>query len=256
MVELDSRYTKNQCRATNEEYSYVPGLVSIVIPVRDRNKLANCLKAIETQSYSKIEVILVEFKGFPVEKRNVGFIASEGEYVYFLDEDEYMSPSVVEECVKKAKEGYDMITVPVIKSVPNEYLAKCIAIIRESTYKTMFFKREVLENIGLFDPKYVLCDDIEIRLRALNAGYKVATIETGSLTHDERVTVTDILRKTLLSRKAFKMLRQAYGREIYQKLVRAQFHRRRIVRELLVNPVYVLGVVLIMVARFIARRIP
>ncbi|MEM3885056.1 MAG: glycosyltransferase [Nitrososphaerota archaeon] len=247
---------KNEYRAANKGYSYVPGLVSIIIPVHDRNKLVNCLKAIETQTYPKIEVILVEFKGLPAEKRNIGFVASEGEYVYFLDEDEYISPTVVEECVKKAKEGYDIIAVPVIKSVPNEYLARCIAIIRESTYKTMFFKREVLENIGLFDPRYRLCDDIEIRLRALNAGYKVSVIDTGSLIHDERVTVTDTLRKTLLSRKAFKMLRQIYGRETYQKLVRTQFHRRRILRELLTSPAHILGVVLIMVVRFIARRIP
>ncbi|MCS7136149.1 MAG: glycosyltransferase [Nitrososphaerota archaeon] len=249
-------YAKNRYRATSEEYSYVPGLVSIIIPVRDKNKLAKCLKAIETQTYPKIEIILVEFKGLPAEKRNIGFIASEGEYVYFLDEDEYISPEVVEECVKKAKEGYEIIAVPVIKSVPNEYLARCIAIIRESTYKTMFFKREVLKKIGLFNPTYRLCDDIEIRLRALNAGYKVATIETGSLIHDESITMTDTLRKTLLSRKAFRMLKQTYGREIYQRLVRTQFHRRRIFRELLASPIHILGVALIMIVRFIARRIP
>ncbi|MEM2909608.1 MAG: hypothetical protein QXO01_00860 [Nitrososphaerota archaeon] len=248
--------TTNEFRVTDEEHLYVPELVSIIIPVHDRNKLANCLGAIRAQTYPRIETILVEFRGLPAEKRNVGFVASEGEYVYFLDEDEYISSTVVEECVKKARQGYDIIAVPVTKSVPNEYLAKCIAIIRESTYKTMFFKREVLKKIGLFDPRYRLCDDIEIRLRALNAGYKVSAIETGSLAHDERVTVTDTLRKTLLSRKAFRMLRQAYGRETYQKLVRTQFHRKRILRELLANPVHILGVALIVVMRFIARRMP
>ncbi len=249
-------HVKNTRQTADKECSYIPGLVSIIIPVHNRNKLANCLKAVETQTYPKIEIILVEFKGLPAEKRNIGFIASEGEYVYFLDEDEYISPTVVDECVKKAREGYDMITVPVVKSVPNEYLARCIAIIRESTYKTMFFRREVFENIGLFDPKYKLCDDIEIRLRALNAGYKISSIETGNLVHDEHVTVTDILRKTLLSRKAFTIIGKTYGREAYQKLVRTQYHRRRILRELLASPAQILGVVLIMLVRFIARRIP
>lgn len=242
--------------AAGEGHPYVPGLVSIIIPVHDRKKLVNCLRAIEAQTYPMIETVLVEFRGLPAEKRNVGFMASEGEYVYFLDEDEYISPTVVEECVRKAEQGYDIVAVPVTKSVPNEYVARCIAIIRESTYKTMFFRRRVLERIGMFDPEYRLCDDVEIRLRALSAGYKVSAIETGSLVHDERVTLSDTLRKTLISRRGFRKLRQAYGRETYRRVVRAGFHRRRIFRELLASPAHILGVALILVMRFIARRIP
>lgn len=232
------------------------GTVSIVIPVHDRDKLKNCLRAIESQTYKNIEVVLVEFRGLPAEKRNVGFDASEGEYVFFLDEDEYISPRVIEACVKLASNGYGIVAIPVKKKVPPGYVARCISIIRESTYKSMFFRRDVLEKTGLFDPRYMLCDDIELRLRALRAGFKMAQIEEGWMDHDEDVTLRSIITKTLISKKSFKRLREEYGKDTYASVVRAPYHRKRILKELLRSPKYIFGVLFMMFVRFVIRRIP
>lgn len=232
------------------------GLVSIVIPVHNRKKLIKCLKAIESQTYKDIEVILIEFKGFPAEKRNIGFKASEGGYVFFLDEDEYISPTVIEECVKLASSGYGIVSVPVKKVVPPRYIARCISIVRESTYKSMFFRRDVLERIGLFDPSYVLCDDIEIRLRALRSGFRMAQIENGWMLHDEDVSLKDIIKKVIIARKSFRKLRLKYGSSIYADVIKASYHRRRIFKELVRKPMYIIGVLLIMFMRFLARRLP
>ncbi|MEM3736727.1 MAG: glycosyltransferase family A protein [Candidatus Bathyarchaeia archaeon] len=232
------------------------GLVSIIIPVHNKVKAERCLREIERQTYPNIEVITVEFKGFPAEKRNYGFRKSRGEYVYFLDEDEYLSPTVVEECVAKAMESYDVVAVPVVKKPTKSYMANSISIIRESTFKTMFFKRRVLEDIGLFDPSFTLCDDLELLERARGAGYKMAAISKGYLIHDEEVGLKDVVYKTLASRRAFRGLKKKYGKAKFNQIVRPVFHRKRIFREILRRPKYIVGVLLTMYIRFITRRLP
>ena len=230
-------------------------LVSIIIPIHNPAKAENCIRAIQNQTYKNIEIIKIEFEGFPAEKRNYGLKLSKGDYVYFLDEDEYLTPTVVEECVNKAKEGYDIIAVPVIKKTAKSYVANCIAIIRESTTKTMFFKRSVLDKIGPLDPRFILADDMEILQRAIRAGFKVGTISS-HLVHDEEVGFTDIMRKTMFARTSFRLLKSTYGKKTFNSIFRASFHRRRILKEISKRPKYLPGVFLLMFVRFILRRMP
>lgn len=231
-------------------------MVSIIIPIHNWARAENCLREIRKQTYPSIEIITVEFKGFPAEKRNYGFRKSKGEYVYFLDEDEYISPTVVEECVAKSEEGYGLIAVPVVKKLVKSYIARCISITRESTFKWMFFKRCLLEDIGLFDPRFILCDDLDILQRVIRSEYKIGAISDGCLFHDEDVGLGGIMRKTILARGAFRKLKTKYGKSTFRSIVRTRFHRRRIARELLEKPKHIPGVALIMFMRFIIRRIP
>ena len=106
------------------------GLVSIVIPVHNKKKANICAKYVRKQTYPNIELILVDFKGLPAEKRNYGYKNSRGEYVFFLDEDEYLSPSAISGSVKKFGEGFDVVGIPAIKAEPRGYLAKCISVTR------------------------------------------------------------------------------------------------------------------------------
>lgn len=234
------------------------GLVSIVIPVHDRSKLQNCLEALKSQTYRRVEVITVEFPGFPAEKRNFGYRRSKGEFVFFLDEDEYLNPTAIESCVRKVSEGFDVVAIPVIKKPVASYVDSCISIIRESTFKTLFFKREVLERVGLFDGRFVLCDDIDLLQRVLQAGFKIGYLSSrqGYMVHDEKTGLFGVLRKTLLSRRGFRLLRKRYGKQVYNRIVRIAFHRRRILSEILKRPAYLPGIFFVMLLRFLIRRLP
>jgi glycosyltransferase involved in cell wall biosynthesis len=232
-------------------------LVSIIIPVHDVHKAEQCVKALELQTYKTIEIIQVKLKGFPAEKRNYGFKKSHGAFILFLDEDEYLSPTVIEDCVQKTDEGYEIVTIPVRKKVGKDYKSQCIALIREGTFKTMFFRRDTLCRIGLLDPEFVLSDDVEIRERAIRSNCAMATINSGYIMHDETVvSVSSIIRKTILTRKPFRKLKERYGNQAYREIVRSSFERRRILNELLKKPKYIFGVSFIMLARAIVRRIP
>lgn len=233
-------------------------LVSVIIPVHDVQKAEQCVKALELQTYRATEIIEVKFKGFPAEKRNYGFKKSHGTYVLFLDEDEYLSPTVIEECVREAKERSDIVvSIPVRKRIGNDYRSQCIALIREGTFKAMFFQRDTLCRIGLLDPEFVLSDDVEIRERAIRNNCTVVTIDSGYIMHDETVvSVTSIIRKTILTRKPFRKLKEKYGTQEYKEIVRSDFERWRILKELLKRPKYIFGVFFIMFTRAIVRRIP
>jgi hypothetical protein len=231
--------------------------VSIIIPVHNRRKTEICVKHIKQQTYPNIELILVDFPGFPGEKRNYGYSKSHGSLILFLDEDEYMTPPTISACVSKFNEGFDIVGIPQIKSKQQGYFEKCISILRENVAKPLFFKREVLEKIGLFRPEYVLCDDVDILIRAFSAGYKynMINVENGYILHDETNTLTSIFKKTLFSRKAYKKLRNKHGSN-FDSMTRKHTQRKRVLRELIACPVLIPGALLTMVILFVVRRIP
>jgi len=230
--------------------------VSVIIPVHDIHKTKQCLKALGLQTYKALEIIEVKSKGLPAEKRNYGFRKSHGAFVLFLDEDEYLSPTAIEECVRKSMEGYDIVSIPVRKKLGRGYFQQCLSLMRENTVKSLFLKREPLLNIGLFDPEFILSDDIDFLERAILKHCTIGVISRGYMLHDEDVTVRSIIQKTILGRKAFRKLRSKYGEQAYRKIVNAGRHRKRIFVGLLRAPRYLLGVSLIMFMRSFIRRIP
>jgi len=232
-------------------------LVSIIIPVHNRIKTEICVKHIKQQTYPNIELILVDFPGFPGEKRNYGYSKSHGSLILFLDEDEYMTPPTISACVSKFNEGFDIVGIPQIKSKQQGYFEKCISILRENVAKPLFFKRTVLEELGLFRPEYTLCDDLDILIRAQAAGYKYDIInpKEGYILHDETNSLRSILQKTLLARRAYKKLHIEYGLKL-DLITRKHSQRKRIFKELKSKPTQILGVVLVMSVLFVARRIP
>lgn len=98
-------------------------LVSIVIPYYNRKeKLNRALKSIFTQTYDNVEVLVVDdcstippdFELFnfkyiknssnlgPGLSRNVGKNAAVGQYIIFLDSDDYLAPTFIEKCLETA----------------------------------------------------------------------------------------------------------------------------------------------------------
>lgn len=112
-------------------------LVSIIIPVYNvESYLVRCLKSVLNQSYKNIEVlaindgstdnsllILEEMKvkderlkiinkknGGQASARNLGLQLAKGEYIAFVDSDDYLALEMVEKCVSKINESnYDLI---------------------------------------------------------------------------------------------------------------------------------------------------
>jgi glycosyltransferase involved in cell wall biosynthesis len=234
-------------------------MVSVIIPVHNWAKANNCLEALKKQTYSNIEIITIACKGFPAEKRNYGFNKSKGKYVYFLDEDEYPTPTTVEDCVRKAEEGFSVIAVPMIKKPPISYMSKCVAVTRPNTPKMMFFKREVIEKIGGFKPEYIFCDDVEILERVLERGFNIGEVKTCHLLHDEETGLKGVLFKTLWARKSFERIAYVCQKPAIVEITgkwTAPINRKRILRQLLEERFYGFGVLIVLGSCALVRRIP
>jgi glycosyltransferase involved in cell wall biosynthesis len=233
------------------------GLVSIVVPVHNKAKAKICSEHVAKQTYPNVELILVDFKGFPAEKRNHGYLKSKGEYVLFIDEDEYLSPGAISAGVKKFNEGFNVVGIPTFKATPKTYLSKCISITKLGGANMRFFRRTVLQKVGLFRPEYALSDDVDLLIRVFSKGYRVGMVDSkdGYMIHDETNRLSSVLRKTLFVRKPYEDLQVKYGQTL-DVLTHKPTERRRILRILLEQPVLIPGVLLVMSVLFLVRRIP
>jgi glycosyltransferase involved in cell wall biosynthesis len=213
---------------------------------------------LKAQTYTNIEIIAVESKGFPAEKRNFGFSKCRGEYVLFLDEDEYLTPTVIENAVKEFEAGCDIVAMKVAKANAKGYVERCVSITRIMDVKPLFFRRKVLDTVGLFNPAFVLNDDGELLLRALNAGFKQSFLNPseGYIYHDETNNIFSVFRKVVLSRKSWKLQMKLHEKVRLDSEAATISNRRRIFASIKKEPMLAFGTAFVMLACFVLRRIP
>lgn len=109
--------------------------VSVIIPVHNADKFLNrCVDSVLNQSYKNIEIILVDdgstdnsgnlcdtyalidnrikvihkINGGVSSARNIGLDNADGEYISFIDADDYISENMIECLYNIAKDGYDL----------------------------------------------------------------------------------------------------------------------------------------------------
>jgi glycosyltransferase involved in cell wall biosynthesis len=206
--------------------------VSIVIPTyNSAQTLPSCLESIRNQTYRNIEVIVVDAlssdetvkiserfgaqvvlqQSNQAEARNVGVAKSEGEYVLFLDSDQVLSPSVVEECVKKClNEMAEMVRIPEV-FVGKGYWSVCSAVWKnryeavEHVHKRRqdlmhgeprFFVKRPLQEFGAFDAMLVWGEDYELYERLKGANIREGFC-TSVLYHQEAASLKQIFLKNL-----------------------------------------------------------
>lgn len=112
-------------------------MVSVIIPIYNVYKyLDECIESVCKQTYANMEIILVndgsidasgkkcddwlkkdarirvihKENGGLSSARNAGLDAAQGEYVYFLDGDDYIEYSLLSEIVPYMNKGYDMVS--------------------------------------------------------------------------------------------------------------------------------------------------
>lgn len=206
--------------------------VSIIIPTyNSAATLGRCLKSICAQSYSSFEVIVVdnlsddvtvriaaEFgakilrqKSTPALARNLGVANSIGKYVFFIDSDQALSTSVMEECVRNCEnENAGMVRVPEIfvgdgfwgscsaewKNCGGKVEQKYGASGRSLTGEPRFFVKESITRVGLLDPALLWGEDYDLyqRLRKMEV---TETRCASELYHYESASIKVVLFKNL-----------------------------------------------------------
>lgn len=191
-------------------------LISIIIPTyKGSDKILLPIYSAVQQSYQNIEIIVIDDNGMGSEEqvktekilrplieskiityiphkenrngsaaRNTGFLFSKGEYINFLDDDDYMLPDklinqkrVLDNTsynvgavvcgsffVHEDGKGYSIIPNCEIEHLQREYLCERV----KFNTSAIMFKREAVEKVGGFDESFKRHQDWEFCFRMMN----------------------------------------------------------------------------------------
>lgn len=97
----------------------IKGMVSVIIPtygdmVVKGSRMDRALMSVALSTYKNIEIICVDENKERSVQRNTGLACARGEYVCYLDDDQYISRELIEECVDLMESGYDALYIPEI----------------------------------------------------------------------------------------------------------------------------------------------
>lgn len=201
---------------------HLSALVSVIVPTKNSARfLSECLESIRCQTYKPIEIIVVDnhstdptveiahrftpriFTVGPERSAQVNFGVEQalGEYVYKVDSDFVLDPSVVQSCVMEIAAGYDAV---VVHNSP-DYQVSWIARIRkfevdmykyDITYSSArFVKRRVFEEVGGFNVNITAGEDYDFQARIDKAGYKTGFVSAEALHLGEPTSFWAHMRK-------------------------------------------------------------
>lgn len=192
------------------------GLISIIVTTKnEQGVIGDLLSSILKQTYKNTEVILVDnhstdntlkiaqkFKikiyTFGPERsaqRNFGAKKSKGQYLLFLDADMELTPCVLDNCVKVAKENNVAGVV-----IPEESIAKnfwgTVKAFERSFYNeegdlitdaARFFSKEVFNKAGGYDEMITGPEDWDLPETIRELGYQIGRIQS-VIYHKEKIT--------------------------------------------------------------------
>ncbi len=258
-------------------------LVSVIITTKnEEDVLVSLLKSLSNQTYKKFETILVDNKStdttveiakkfnvttyiFGPERsaqRNFGVKKSKGKYLFFLDADMELSPTVIEECVKVASEDKASgVVIPEV-SVAKNFWEKVKAYERSFyneqgdivTDAARFFLKNVFLKAGGYDEAITGPEDWDLAENIRDLGYHINRIES-VIYHRERITsVLDLARKKYYyGLKTYRYLRKHNISPLSAKTVfflRPIFYKNW--RKIILHPILSLSLVFMLTLELIA----
>lgn len=229
----------------------VKPLVSVIIPTKNSEAtIEKCLGSIRNQTYLNIEIIVVD--SFSRDKtkevaenygakivlvnakrskaRNIGAEKARGEVILFVDSDMELDSTIIEECVKKVREGYHAVIVPEV-SVGQGFWARCKAL-EKSCYAgdelieaSRFFKKEVFKGVEGHDPQLEAGEDWDLHQRISKAGYRIGRINAFIKHHEGKLSLWKTMKKKHQYGKTLRRYKCKHPIEAKQqlKLIRPSF---------------------------------
>jgi len=198
-------------------------LVSVIIPTFNSEKLLEkCLRSVKEQCYGNVEVIVVDnssrdrtreiaekyadlilLKGPERSVQvNFGVKHARGKYVYRVDSDFVVEPSVVEEAVEKCETGgYDAVAIHNTSDPTVSFWSRVRKLERdcyrddEFNIGARFLRKEVFEAVGGFDEALIAAEDYDLHNKLLKKGFKVGRIRAQEIHVGEPKTLAEIARK-------------------------------------------------------------
>ncbi len=204
--------------------------VSIIIPTYNSDgTLEKCLKSVYNQSYRFYDVIVVDnfsndltikiAKKFgakiiqrkcnPALARNIGVTNSTSKYILFIDSDQILSPSIIEECIGECEEkNVGMVRIPEV-FIGKNFWSSCSATWKNCYLKAekqygssenimsgspRFFVKDYIINAGMLNSSLLWGEDYDFYKRMEKIGIKETSCKS-ELYHYEPLSLRGILFK-------------------------------------------------------------
>ena len=181
-------------------------LVSVVVPVRNGERfLGEALDSVLTQGYEPLELIVVDdgstdgssdiaraYGAHVIQEesdglaaaRNAGLAAAQGELIAFIDADDVWLPGKLEQQVQYLLDRPDVgfvytswtILLEPGARVPPQFADDWRRPRAGYLPSALVVRRDVLDQVGLFDPTYKIGEDAEWLARANDAGIRHAVL--------------------------------------------------------------------------------
>jgi glycosyltransferase involved in cell wall biosynthesis len=227
--------------------------VSIIIPTNNSGEtLEECLRSVQDQNYPLYEIVIVdnfsndgtletakEFgakiiqeKCNPAQARNIGVDNSTGKYVLFLDSDQVLSPTVVEECVERCEnEKVGMVIISEVflgKGFWNSCSAtwkncyeEVARLYRDRRYIIhnipRFFIREEITRVGMLDNSLFWGEDYDLYRKLKRANVREAESKS-KVYHQEFISIRDTMIKSFRYGKSMVVFMQQTGQQIFPSM--------------------------------------
>ena len=159
--------------------TYPQPLLSLIVPIYNvANDLGLCLDSITKQTYSNIEILLINYgssdgskeicqefvnrdrrfhyfereNGDLSDARNVGIIHSQGEFISFIDSDDWIDPTYVEDLYKAALLNDSEVVVSNYKEFHNEQNVYLIHFF-DDYYERNYIGEELIQQLPFLERK-------------------------------------------------------------------------------------------------------
>jgi len=227
--------------------------VSIIIPTNNSGEtIEECLRSIQGQNYPLYEVIIVdnfsndgtletakEFgakiiqqKCNPAQARNIGVDNSAGRYVLFLDSDQVLSPTVVEECVERCEnEKIGMVIIPEV-FIGKDFWSSCSAAWKNCYEEVArlyrdrrdiihniprFFIREEITRVGMLDNSLHWGEDYDLYRKLKKVNVREAESKS-KIYHHELTSIRDTMIKNFRYGKSMPVFLQQTRQQIFPSM--------------------------------------
>lgn len=220
-------------------------LVSVVVPTRNSERhLADCLRSIRAQTYPRIELLVIDnysddgTREIAVEyadlvhsagpersaQTNAGAKLANGEYLFRVDADFYLAPTVVNECVEQALRGADAVVVHNTPDARLGWLAR-VRKFEVDMYKysldhsaARFVSRELFLKLGGLREDVTAGEDYDFQNRLQQCGARVSFADSEALHMDEPTRLSMVMRKYFNYGRDFHNYRRYNAKESRKQL--------------------------------------
>jgi glycosyltransferase involved in cell wall biosynthesis len=197
-------------------------MVSVIVPTKNSGKfLSACLQSIVEQTYHPIELIVVDnwstdqtveiARGYTSKvyswgpersaQVNYGVRQAAGEFIYKVDSDFLLEPTVVAQCVNEANRGFDAVVVHNTPDARVSWIAR-VRKFEVDMYKydlthssARFVRKSVYDGLRGFSEEITAGEDYDFQNRLNRSGYLTGFISAEAMHLGEPISLVSHLRK-------------------------------------------------------------